>query len=238
MAVRVSTGFRDVLAGKVAKRTADATNISYDAATKQIRDGSNALMTDGFRPGDIIKITGSADNNGTFTVVSLSENGSYMVVAESLVDEAAGVGTSTITASGKSLKEIFANSVLRMYSGSAPASANDAETGTLLMEFSVDALAFTRGLPDNALNFPDIADGVLSKPEGDPKWQAEHLASGNVGYFRLYDNARVLGAVATAVRIQGTVATSGGDLTIKSSASVEAGGVTTITTMGIRIPAS
>lgn len=65
-----------------------ATTISFTAASKTISDSANGFVTAGFRAGASITITGSASNNGTFTIVSVAVGA--IVVAETLVNESVG----------------------------------------------------------------------------------------------------------------------------------------------------
>lgn len=74
--------------------TRTATTISFVSGTKTIADSGNGLVTAGFKQGTQITITGSASNNGTFTIVSVAAGA--IVVAESLVNESAGASV-TIT---------------------------------------------------------------------------------------------------------------------------------------------
>jgi len=69
------------------KDTYTAATISFDATTKQINDtgaGLEFLVKD-----DVIVIAGSTSNNGNFTVADGGHT-DYLVVAETLVTEAAG----------------------------------------------------------------------------------------------------------------------------------------------------
>ncbi len=68
--------------------TETATTISFTASTKTIADSGNGFVTAGFLIGTSIAITGSASNNGTFTIVSVAAGA--IVVAETLVNESAG----------------------------------------------------------------------------------------------------------------------------------------------------
>lgn len=88
--------------------TITGTTISFTASTKTIADSGNGFVTAGFRAGSSIIVTGSASNNGTYTVVSVSAGA--IVVSETLVNESAG-GSDTITT-------VTANKVVRRKSDS------------------------------------------------------------------------------------------------------------------------
>jgi len=76
-----------------------ASTIAFVAATKKITDGANGLAI--FKTGDTIAITGTASNNGLYTVVQGSAAGE-IVVSQSLKDEAVGpsVSINSVTTSG------------------------------------------------------------------------------------------------------------------------------------------
>jgi len=75
--------------------TKTATTISFTSGTKTIADSGNGLVTAGFKQGTQITITGSASNNSTFTIVSVAAGA--IVVAESIVTEAAGASVTITT---------------------------------------------------------------------------------------------------------------------------------------------
>jgi len=74
--------------------TYTATTISFTAGTKTISDSANGFVTAGFKQGTQIVISGTASNNGTFTIVSVVAWA--IVVAETVVTESAGASV-TIT---------------------------------------------------------------------------------------------------------------------------------------------
>lgn len=65
-----------------------STLISFTAASKTIAISSGYLKYRGFGAGDTITITGSASNNGNYTIASITDT--TVVVNESLVNESAG----------------------------------------------------------------------------------------------------------------------------------------------------
>ncbi len=66
---------------------ATATDISFTAATKRISQVAAGMAV--IKTNDIVVVTGSASNNGTFTVTTGNTAG-YCVVSETIVDEAVG----------------------------------------------------------------------------------------------------------------------------------------------------
>jgi len=232
MALKLSTGLRDALAGDVASRVDSTSQIAFVNASSTFTDLSSAFLTDGFRPGDIITVTESASNNGLFTIVSVAAG--TITVSQAVVNESVG-GNPTIVARSKALKDLFKYSVLDIYSGSAPSTADAAETGTKLLSITVSAGAFTAGTLTNGLQFDAISEGTLSKSAA--TWSDAALATGTAGYFRLYDNGYITGTSTTSIRLQGTIGTSGADLNI-SSTSLTLGATTTVDTFDITVPAS
>jgi hypothetical protein len=234
MALKLSTGLRQAIAG--AQDSITGTTIGFTASTNVIADSGNGLFAAGFRPGDAIKISGASNaaNNVWTEVVSIAASGASMVVAAALATEAASQSV-TIRAAGKSLKDVFRNHVLRIYSGSAPATADAAETGTLLAEITVGGLAVTPGTSTNGMSFGTPAAGVLGKAS--ETQQGDGLADGTAGYYRCYDNGVVAGSSATAKRMQGTVGTSGADC-ILGSTSINSGAPVVISQHNVTVPAS
>ena len=86
--------------------------------------------------------------------------------------------------------------VLRLYTGAKPANCAAAATGTKLTE---DAL------PSDWMN--DAASAAKTKKG---TWTLTGIASGNAGYFRIYDSAM------TTCHVQGSVTATGGggDMTL------------------------
>ena len=107
-----------------------------------------------------------------------------------------------------SFAETFKNGVLAIYSGTQPASADDAETGTLLCLITNDSGAFTPGQPTNGLNFGAPVNGQIDKAAGET-WSGTVLADGVAGWFRFYDNSYTTGASTTAKRFDGAIADTG-----------------------------
>jgi len=110
-----------------------------------------------------------------------------------------------------SVKAVMVNGVIHIYSGAQPASADDIETGTLLLIVTLDSGNFTPGSPTNGLNMDISTDGVLAKDTSET-WSGNGLpAAGSgvsSGWFRWYSNSATTGASTTAVRMDGAIGTS------------------------------
>lgn len=128
----------------------------------------------------------------------------------------------------------FANGVIEIYTGTQPASANNAVTGTLLGTVTLAGGAFTPGSPTNGLTFAAASDGSVSKSG---VWSFVGIAAGTAGWFRLKANAVDTGLLSTtAVRMDGNIGTSGADLNI-SNINVAIGAPNTVDTFVYTQPA-
>lgn len=106
-----------------------------------------------------------------------------------------------------SLKSLLDGGFIKVYSGSVPASADAAVTGTLLWTVKLNDTATGLTLEST------IGSGSLTKPASDI-WSGTVLASGLATYYR-HVSASDTGASSTSEpRIQGTVGTVGTDLLI------------------------
>lgn len=91
-----------------------------------------------------------------------------------------------------------ASAFLRLYTGAEPANCAAAATGTMLVEIP---------LPDDWM---DPASGGTKILAG--VWTAASVAAGNVGYGRIYNNAKTVCHVQFNVTVTG----GGGDVTMDS----------------------
>jgi hypothetical protein len=110
----------------------------------------------------------------------------------------------------------FANGVMEIYSGTQPATADAAVTGTLLGTVTLASGAFTPGVATNGLTFAAASGGAVSKSG---TWSFSGVASGTAGWFRLKGNATDAGAISTVLpRLDGSIAVSGADLNLSNLA--------------------
>ncbi len=239
MAFLLSTGLRNTLLGDQAYITGTGISADEDGGVFTILDTGTGLFTAGFAPGDTITIagfTGTGANNQITTVVSNAASGNALIIDGTLVDDAAGE-TVIITGVGKSWMDIFRYHVIRVYSGSAPSTADLAESGTLLVTITEASGAVTAGFSTNCPSFLEsgISAGVIGK-DADVH-SGVGLSTGVAGYYRMYDNLYVTGASSTSRRCQGTVGTSGTQF-ILSSTTITLSATTTLDTHNITLPAS
>lgn len=110
-----------------------------------------------------------------------------------------------------SLKSLMGSFKLDIYTGAIPTKPEDAASGTKLATIVSDQATSA------ALTFGNVAAGKLLKNEAE-LWQAIASAAGVAGWFRIYkvgeDPAPASG---TAMRVDGVIATSGGDCTVAST---------------------
>ena len=108
----------------------------------------------------------------------------------------------------------FANGVIDIYSGTQPATADAAITGTLLGRVTLNSGAFTAGTATNGLTFATATGGAVSKSG---VWSFNGVEAGTAGWFRLKGNALDSNALSTVLpRLDGSIATSGADMNLSN----------------------
>lgn len=128
----------------------------------------------------------------------------------------------------------FANGVIEIRTGTQPATADAAVTGTLLGTVTLASGAFTPGVATNGLTFAAAAAGAVSKSG---VWSFNGIADGTAGWFRLKGNAVDAGALSTVLnRLDGSVAVSGADLNL-SNIVIAIGAPNTVDSFTFTIPA-
>lgn len=135
-----------------------------------------------------------------------------------------------------SVESALTGGFLIIYSGSQPASANDAATGTRLATVAVDDGAV-------GLTFDAIATaGILPKAAAET-WSGTAVATGTAGWFRfnalVTDKAGTETAAATGgvtnTAMDGSIAVTGGDINM-SNVSVVSGALQSVTVFNIVQP--
>lgn len=105
-------------------------------------------------------------------------------------------------------KEMLTGGTLRIFSGTPPLSADDAEDGVLLMEL-------TAGGTGTGLTFAEPSGAKLSKATGEVWMTNSTEASGTASYFRFVaagDDPMDSGT--SSIRIQGTVGEVASDMNV------------------------
>lgn len=126
------------------------------------------------------------------------------------------------------LKGMFDGGFIRIYTGGQPSSADDAETGTELVEISTTAGTV-------GVSFGTVGSGNL--PKSAAIWSGIAIVAGVGGWFRLYDSNKATGSNGTARRIDGNVGVSGSDLVLGNS-SISLGATVTIDTFTLQVPSA
>lgn len=250
MALKLSTGMRDLMLGKVALVKAQIAEDTYTSnlafvdgggSEDTITDDGSNFVTAGFAPGDKIQVFGSttAANDTAFLagVALTAVAAGTLTFATGTVNtaEAFAVATRITACMGGSLKDTFKDGVLRVYSGAQPAGPDSAASGTLLLEVSESAGVWAAGAFANGLEFGDASGGIIAKATGET-WQDQGLAAGTAGYFRFVGNATDAGGASTSLpRIDGSVGTSGADLNM-SSTGITIGATYTIDAFQFTLP--
>lgn len=109
------------------------------------------------------------------------------------------------------LKELFEGGFIGIYSGGQPATADVAETGSLLT--TISSSSGTAGI-----TFGTAGTGQLGKSSG--VWSGLIGTAGVAGWFRMYDAGHLLGTSGTAVRMDGNVGVSGSDMVLSNTSQV------------------
>lgn len=116
--------------------------------------------------------------------------------------------------------------VIRIYTGSKPASPGTSPSGTLLAEFTLSDPAF--GSASTGAATLDITPEVTDSSAN---------ASGTAGWFRVLDSTEAAGTGLGVFDGTVTATGGGGDLTL-NTVSVTSGGPVTITSGTVTVPAS
>jgi len=230
MTLRLSTLLRDRLMGE---QVGTGTRSMSRTAADKINDGGNGFLTDGFVPGMAVYIdvftTSAVD---AYAMITKVEAGILTVSDVTLTTESAENGQ--VVAEAQSFLDIFAYGVMKIYTGSQPASADDAPTGTLLLIISKDGVAVVPGTSTNGLEFDAPVDGVLGKKDAHV-WSDVALATGTAGWFRFYTNG--IDEDGNGCNFDGAIGTSGAELNL-SSTSIVLAATTTIDEFEVTLPAS
>jgi len=247
MALRLSTGLRNQMMGKEALisgfTSGDTDTIEINdngAAADTITRTGGSFITDGFVAGDFVTMLNATTpgNDTNFTGVRIDTVAALTLTFETGVvdtDESFASETAIASANGGSLKDIMRNGVLYIYSGSQPATADTAYSGTLLCTITESSGAWVATEEANGLEFGDEASGYIEKCASET-WSGSASATGTAGYFRFCANGTDAQALSTTLpRIDGSIGTSGADLNM-SSTSITSGSTYTIDSFKLTLP--
>jgi len=245
MALKLSTGLRDKMLGMVAIPKAvmsigiSGSTFAYvdDAGGDSITHAGNGFVTAGLSPGDLIYTYGSttgANNMAGVECLTVAAGTITFAAGAFTTDEAFATTTHLVACKGGSLKDVFKDGILRIYSGTQPTNADTAFAGTLLLSVTAASGAFVAGAFGNGLEFGAAATGAISKNA--EVWSGAAAASGTSGWFRLMANATDASGASTSLpRVDGSIGTSGADLNM-SSTTITSGQTYTIDTFTLTLP--
>ncbi len=233
MTIKYSTGLRDKLQGykavvKGAVVGAGLTFVDGGGSADTITDSGSGFITADFAPGDILfcqgATTGANDTALNGIVIANVAAGTLTIPTGSVnTGESGAAGTVIACAKGGSLKDIFKDCVMYIYSGSQPSDPDDAVSSTLLMTVTQDSGAFVAAAFDNGLEFEnDPTDGVIEKASGEV-WSGVCTTAGQAGWFMICGNETDARAASTTLpRMTGSIGTANADAIMPSTTLVAA----------------
>jgi hypothetical protein len=187
-----------------------------------ITDSGSGFITAGFAPGQTLYTFGAstAGNDLTAAVIANVTAGTITLATNNALagSEAFPAGGVMLTCKGGSIRDMLAKGALRIYGGTIAATADGAITGTLIAQLTSAGATFTPGSFANAISLGPATAGVIGMAAGEV-WSGTASGAGGVAtHYRFVGNATDNdGATSTLPRIQGSVATSGGDATMVST---------------------
>ncbi len=226
--IKYSTGLRDKLQGykgqvKGAVIGAALTFVDGGGSDDSITDNGSGFITNKFAPGDILFTQGAttAANDSALTGVAITgvAAGTLTLPTGSVNTAEAGVvGTVVACAKGGSLKDIFKDGPIYIFSGSQPADPDDAVSSTLLMTITQDSLAVVAGAFDNGLEFEnDPLNGEIEKAAAEV-WSGVCASAGQAGWFMVCGNATDARLASTVLpRMTGSIGTANADAIMPST---------------------
>ena len=111
------------------------------------------------------------------------------------------------------LDTAMAAGYIKIYDGSAPASANDAVTGNLLVTISIDG-------GGTGVNFAATASNGSIQKSGSEVWEGTIAITGTATYYRHGEAADTGASISTDKRIQGKIGVAGEDMNLSSTSLV------------------
>lgn len=244
--LKFSTGLRDQLNGleatiKGAIIGAGLAFVDNGASPDSITDSGTGFITSDFAPGDKLFVQGATtpgNDSGISGVRITTVVAGTITIPTGSVDtaEAGAAGTVVAICKGGSLKDIFKDGIIRIYSGAQPGSPDDAVAGTLLIEITESGGAFVATAFGNGLELEDDPlSGEVEKDSGET-WQGTAVAAGTAAWFRLLANGTDAGAASTVLpRIDGNIGISGADLNMPNT-TITSGAVYTIDSFKLTLP--
>lgn len=244
MSWNFSTGFKDAFLNRDTSFTT-VVNITGSTVTftaTGIADSGNGLA--GIAVDDWVTVAeaNTAANEVRAKCISSAAGALGFGAATFTVDASASPALLTVL-SGGSFKELMQNSVLYLYSGTRPTTADAVENGTLLAKLTADGNAFAFDTSLNGLNFGNLTSSVLGIGD-DPAtattevWSGDGIVAGTATWGRFHANGGAVGADAAGdyIRMDGNVTTTtGGDLVMSSGRDIVVGVPAVLSEMNVGI---
>lgn len=127
-----------------------------------------------------------------------------------------------------SLATLMAGGLIKIYSGSPPASADDAASGSLLCTISLNSTGTGVNMASTA------SSGVLAKSTAET-WSGVVALSGAATYYRHVAASDTGASSTTQARLQGEIATAGAELNL-SSTTLTSGATQTVDYYSVALP--
>lgn len=127
-----------------------------------------------------------------------------------------------------SLATLMAGGLIKIYSGSPPASADDAASGSLLCTISLNSTGTGVNMASTA------SSGVLAKSTSET-WSGVVALSGAATYYRHVAASDTGAPSTTQARLQGEIATAGAELNL-SSTTLTSGATQTVDYYSVALP--
>jgi len=241
MAFRFSTKVRNDMLGKKAECNA----LLYSAAGIALVEGGDgpdsitlAAGLSVFEVGDMITVAlaTDGDDDGTYEAIAVTDTVITLPAGSFTTGQVAGTPINLGSARGGSLVDQFRNGTMTIRTGTQPTSADDAETGSELIQITESSGDFVATEATNGINFGQVADAELHAALGEV-WSGKAGATGTAGHFRIYANDMTTGASTEKARIDGAIATSGSQMNMANT-SITDGGTTTIDEVDIPLAES
>ncbi len=145
-----------------------------------------------------------------------------------------GLRDAMMGAGGQSMADALANGTIELRTGTIPSSADDAVTGTKVVDITESGLPFSSGVATNGINLDVSTDGEVAKAAAET-WTGDNGVSDVVGYGIFYANVVDQTASTNAVRVYFDVSTSGAFLNL-STTTLTISEPTTITAFSLTQP--
>lgn len=253
MAIKLSTGLRNFLTGEGTLRKAfeDAVLYIYSGAAPatveeapsgtllcKVTKASGAVTSGDRSTPQLMKVTISGTPNAGDVVKLLLDSVAFEYTLVAADDDV----TKTATKVARMLNDSAqvdaiatgADGILYVQGRTAGVSFTLTENTSTGITCTV-AATVTAAVRANTIQFGAATAGVISKSAD--VWSGVATATGTAGYFRLVTSSDGLDADATDIRIQGTISTSGADLTL-NNINITSGATQTIDTFSLTEPAS